>query len=756
MPEIRTNSPSSRLSALLHSRATGLLLVSVLGLFLEMLLIRWISTEIRIFAYLQNTVLVVCFLGLGMGCFTSREPIRIRRLLIPLAVLTTILAVPLLSNAASGISSDLNFLSDVAMWQYDLQVVGPWQAAGCMLRGVVFTAILIILLWETFVPVGRLLGRWMDEYPSTIAAYSINVFGSLLGIWLFAGLSVFYCSPFVWAAVVCLLLLPLVWSGKARWLNLGLMGVILVGSYAASREPGALEIAWSPYQKLVLKPIRESQQEVGDYFITVNKVGYQAIVDLSPAAVASNAAITPEMRGMSQYDIPLLFKSRPQKVLVVGAGSGNDVAGALRGGAQHVTAVDIDPAIIDMGRRYHPEHPYASDKVRIVNDDARSFFATTNDHYDLIIFGLLDSHTTTSMTNARLDHYVYTRESLERARSLLTPDGVVVLTFMVQEPFIADRMARSLREVFGYEPLVFGRSTSRLGWGGVAFVTGNREAIATALAANPKLRQQIATWQAEMPIALPGTTPVATDDWPYIYLPSPRIPVLYFLLAGLLGGLFWYGQRRLKIRSFVGWTRSNWHFFFLGAAFLLLEVQNISKAAVVLGNTWLVNAVVISGVLGMILLANLVAACFPRLSQKAVGCGLIGTCIALYFIDLSQFAFLPYALKAVIVGALTALPMFFSGLVFIHSFAHARRKDLALGANLIGSLVGAVLQSLTFITGIKALLLIVAGLYLAALLTRPKLSTPRSASDLLGYPRKDQLIEADEDEAELPEPLPAH
>src|SRR5271154_130869 len=86
----------------LANRTLALFLVSILGLFLEMLLIRWISTEIRIFAYLQNTVLVVCFLGLGMGCFTSREPIRFRRLLLPLAALTTILAVPMLSSAACG------------------------------------------------------------------------------------------------------------------------------------------------------------------------------------------------------------------------------------------------------------------------------------------------------------------------------------------------------------------------------------------------------------------------------------------------------------------------------------------------------------------------------------------------------------------------------------------------------------------------------------------------------------------------------
>jgi len=171
-----------------------------------------------------------------------------------------------------------------------------------------------------------------------------------------------------------------------------------------------------------------------------------------------------------------------------------------------------------------------------------------------------------------------------------------------------------------------------------------------------------------------------------------------------------------------GWTSSNWHFFFLGAAFLLLEVQNISKASVALGNTWEVNAVIVSGVLAMILLANLLAARFPRLPLWAVYPALVGTCLVLYFVDLSSFAFLPYATKAIIVGGLTTLPMLFSGIVFIRSFASVPGKDKALGANLIGALIGALLQSLTFVTGIKALLLLVAGLYTLAMLTRPRLA----------------------------------
>src|SRR5207247_1842479 len=46
---------------------------SLLSLFLELLMIRWISSEIRIFAYFKNFVLIACFLGFGLGCHLSRR-----------------------------------------------------------------------------------------------------------------------------------------------------------------------------------------------------------------------------------------------------------------------------------------------------------------------------------------------------------------------------------------------------------------------------------------------------------------------------------------------------------------------------------------------------------------------------------------------------------------------------------------------------------------------------------------------------------
>ncbi len=705
-------------------RTWALFLVSVLGLFLEMLLIRWISTEIRIFAYLQNTVLVVCFLGLGLGCFTCRQPIVMRDLLLPLSILVLIMALPMSRKIFGNISGMLSLLGDLVIWDYALSA-SPVNTILYVCLGLFLTYVLMVLLLDIFVPLGRLLGRLLADHPRTIWAYSVNIAGSLLGTWLFVLLSVWYQPPVTWFVVVAgLMVFFLYKNGRGRQLNLLLLMGIIVLSWFAGREPGSLKVVWSPYQKLVLREIEAADLTPGRYLITVNNTGYQGLIDLSESYLNSDPQrFPPELNGLSQYDIPLLLHPDPQKVLLVGAGSGNDAAGALRHRVKQITAVEIDPAIITLGRSFHPEKPYSSPAVRLVNDDARSFFATSSKKYDIISFGLLDSHTTTAMTNTRLDHYVYTRESLARAKSLLADGGILVLTFEPQKLYIADRLAGVLREVFAAEPLCFRLPLSNYGWGGVMFIAGDLAGAKEQIAQNPRLAGLIDKSQQETPLSLPYTTKIATDDWPYLYLKTPSIPLLYYLLAGLLLLLLlrsWKHFHPLLLKG--GWTRSHWHFFFLGAAFLLLEVQNISKASVVLGNTWEVNAVIISGVLAMILLANLLAAIFPTMPLGVVYAALCGSCLALYFLDLSSLAFLPYATKAVIVGGLTALPMLFSGLVFIRSFAVVAGKDQALGANLLGALVGALLQSVTFVTGIKALLLLVAALYFCSLLTRPRLA----------------------------------
>ena len=78
-------------------------------------------------------------------------------------------------------------------------------------------------------------------------------------------------------------------------------------------------------------------------------------------------------------------------MLIVGAGSGNDVALALARGAEHVDAVEIDPVLQELGIELHQHRPYQDPRVSRYVEDGRAFLERTGKRYDLFILALPDS-----------------------------------------------------------------------------------------------------------------------------------------------------------------------------------------------------------------------------------------------------------------------------------------------------------------------------------------------------------------------------
>lgn len=211
-----------------------------------------------------------------------------------------------------------------------------------------------------------------------------------------------------------------------------------------------------------------------------------------------------DIRFMNQYNLPFLIHPQSRDVLIIGSGGGNDIAGALRANVNAVDAVEIDPEIINFGKKYHPEQPYSSPKVAVFNDDGRSFLKSTNKKYDVIILGLADSHTqTSSQTNVRLDNYLYTKESFEEIKQRLKPGGIVFLSFDVYKEWIGQRIQKGLHEVFGEHPVVFDlRGYNLFGWGGMMFVSGAEPGtVSKYLSQNPDLNLANLI-QAKKPVAL--------------------------------------------------------------------------------------------------------------------------------------------------------------------------------------------------------------------------------------------------------------
>jgi SAM-dependent methyltransferase len=696
-----------------------LVLLSALILFLEMLLVRWVGTELRIFAYLQNGVLVATFLGLGLGCWRSREPAALLPAAAALALVALAVTDPFGWAVGETLTQGLASLQDSVVWSTRIEVM-PHVRTALVFFAVVVTFALLWALCVVFVPLGQWLGRWM-EADRPIRAYTANIAGSLLGIAAFVALTAAGTPPVVWLlpAAAGLLALPRDPRQPRRDRLFAAVLVVAVPLLAWAGRPGRTTL-WSPYQKLSIGPLYRTGAEgqpadqCGET-LTVNSTYYQTMLDFDPARRAARPDLYPPQEiPRSQYVLPFRLAGPRGRVLVVGSGAGNDVAGALAAGAWAVDAVEIDPMIARLGREHHPSKPYAAPAVHLFVTDARAYFRSASGPYDLIWFGLLDSHTTPSAyANVRLDHFVYTRESLAEARRLLAPSGVVTLLFEAETPWIADRLARLLRDTFAEPPLaLWVRGGSRcLGWGGLLLVGGSAEAL-SAVRARALADADIA------PRVLPADvfafrTPPTTDDWPYLYLPRAVVPRYHIVVAVAALAVAAVFLRRVRAPG-AGVDAT---MVLLGAGFMLLEVSGVSRAALLFGTTWTVNAYVVGAILGMILVANLAAS---RMRVSPSGwpfAGLLASLLALALVPAAVFTALPLPARILVGGGFLALPVFFSGLVFVTAWSAEERRDLALGSNLIGSLVGGVASMLTMVVGFRGLTFLTLAVYLAALLT---------------------------------------
>lgn len=684
--------------------------ISLVTLYLEMLLIRWIGVEVRIFAYLSNFVLIACFLGFGIGCFQSNKSFKPwHALLIGLAIVflvsepfgVRIIPFKAITQILGG------GLADLPIW--DTWAMGNQIRRGLMLAvGTVLTILLFGMVVLALIPFGRRIGWLFDQHPYPIEAYSYNVLGSLVGTWLFAGLSFLRTPPWFWFALLMVFTVVYIPRQKgllALWLLSGLCLVALL----LPRHARILKEYWSPYQKLVLSQLDTADGQVQrGYEINVNNTGYQLVLDLSTGFLTRHPEyFNLEEAAHGHYNLPYQFVTNVGRVLIVGAGAGNDCAAALRHGALAVDCVEIDPAIAELGRQYHPEQPYADPRARLIVDDARSYFGKTDKRYDVVWFGLLDSHTQGSAyNNVRLDHYVYTEESFQAARRLLTDQGALVLFFQAEAEWIVKRLYGLLEKVFGHPPLAYHVKTRNdyYGWGGTLFVTGKDLG---ALESN--LSPSVASFLDARRLAVVPDVPLTSDDWPFMYLPAHRIPKLHLLVSACLLLVFLAFRRQI-----LGVAVSfDWRFFCLGGGFLLMEVQSVTKAGLLLGSTWMVNCLIISQVLIWILLSNWV---YSKIRFARIGpvlALLLADLLLIYLVPMHVFTQMPYLLRALLGSVHLTLPVFFAGLVFIRLFNATERKDSALGANLMGALAGGLMESGAFLFGQKSLLIPAALFYLA-------------------------------------------
>jgi hypothetical protein len=686
-----------------------LFLASFLALYFELVVIRYLAAEIRVFAYLKNLALVASFFGIGLGMIMGNSPKTMKRFFPLFAVLLFLLIAfaPLLRLTHLPVPGN-----QYEMFGHPATMSGGWRPLWFLLGTFVFFAVvpgILNLVAVFFVVLGGMVGERL-ALLEPLRGYGWNLAGSLAGILVFTALSFSAAPPAVWLLVGVAVAVPFFY--RQRWSLAVLVLLVCVLAFGPVRNLRdhnydvkghslPQQTSWSPYYRITLFEIPPPQgwPRPAAYLIDVNHDYHQKILDLSPEFMARNFPSAELNReGMKAYSLPYRLVPKPVRVLVVGAGTGNDVAAALRNGATHVDAVEIDPHLIELGRKYHPEHPYSSPKVAVIVDDARAYFKRANQKYDLIVFGFLDSHTMfSSLSVLRLDDYVYTLESFREARSLLAENGTAVLAFdSGRSSYITSRIFFTLTRSFGKAPAAY---YTGYDGAGVVFVESN--GTVPKLTDYPEIGNELEASRA--------SAIVSTDHWPFLYLQSRTIPIA-MIGAIVLFLTFCLGLLRKNIPIPDLANAQNLHLFLLGAGFMLLETKAVTELSLLFGSTWIVNAVVIGAFLAMGLLANTIMI-FRQGSRRLFYMALFLLLAVDLFLPYSAFSALAGGVRTLIPAVFAAWPVFFSGLIFSRAFRDVARPTEALGVNLLGAVIGGVLENAVMIGGTPTLGVLAVALY---------------------------------------------
>jgi len=717
-----------------------LFIISAVLLYLELACIRFFGSIVIFLTFFTNVILMASFLGMSLGCMVASRPFNFMKLVLPAFLIGCLMAGAVLLAYVQ----DPHFVVDIGN-QGAPQLVffgTEWRRldlAHFVIPIEVLAGIFYVLIALVFVGPGQVMGRAFNSLPNPVLAYTANISGSLLGIALFGLTSYFEAPPVIWFSVS---LVPcLFWIREWRPLHALLLIPILLFAAITSSSTPIMEMHWSPYYEVVYFP------RVGKLF--ANNIGHQQMSDV--------------VHDGQLYSLLYLLKSAVSKpdaktfgdVLIIGAGSGNDVAASLQHGAKHVDAVEIDPVLNRIGAAHHPNRPYSDPRVSIHVDDGRSFLRHTQAKYDLAIFGIVDSLVLHSgFSNLRLESFLFTKQSIEATKQRLKPGGILAFYAFFRQDWILARLYNMTKAAFGADPVLINLSEdpNAPGEHGVPY---NPNFIIAANGPSPfldQLRSQFAAhryyWLNEDPsvnvnldawgpnppagvskkrwmrVELVSPAPsqagriLASDSWPFLYLQNKVIPefnlrgmaLIAMLSAGML--FLFAPERKPKV---------NGQMFFLGAGFMLLETKSVVHMALLFGSTWVVNSAVFAAILVMILMSSLlVLRCRPT-KLWPYYLGLIVTLAVNALVPMEIFLDIAGPMRTLLSCAITFCPIFFAGVVFAASFRESKQHSIDFGSNVAGAILGGLSEYLSLVLGFNQLLFVAVAFYLAAFYFKPGL-----------------------------------
>lgn len=760
--------------------------VSFFILFLELACIRWFGSTVIFLTFFTNIVLIACFLGMSVGLMAARRQTDFIRYVMPLLALAMMLSAVLLTLVQ--VWPDLIYV-DVGNQRSPAQIYfgteyGNPDIARAVIPIELIAGVFFVLIALIFVGLGQEMGRAFDLIPNRIAAYTIDIVGSLLGIVVFSLLSYAWTNPMVWfslAGILFAYILP-------RWdreQTIAAVTVLFIAGFISYAGGFGRNVIWSPYYKILY--------DVRNGVIETNNIGHQQMHDLK-----QNSFVYQVVHQLNR-DAGL----KPfEDVMIIGAGSGNDVTAALMNGAKRIDAVEIDPAINQIGKQSHPNQPYSDKRFEyveklpdgrevkrstIVHQDGRQWMKQNVDGvaqgkprhhlYDMTAYAVVDSLVLSSSYSGslRLESFLFTEDAFRDMRANLKPGGVFAMYNLYRQPWVVGRLNKMAKDVFGSDPLVIsmpelnkidddttvsgmtvilvgvpdeGKTSNarldairaKLAESKAYFVATNdavaRRVNGYATAAPAMLADippsdyvnaQSNTFVRIVPTAVEvkNIGPTPTDDWPQLYLKEAKISPEVWKSMLIMGGL-----SLIILIAFAPKGQGmmpNGRMFFLGAGFMLLETKGVVHMSLLFGSTWITNSVVFFAILVMILLANLFVTLAKPNNLFVYYVLLFAALVVNALVPMSYFLTLPDVWKTVASCTVVFLPVFFAGVIFTTSFRDSVRPDVDFGWNVAGVILGALSENFSMMLGFNYMIFIAIGFYLLSIPFGRRAAIPKLA-----------------------------
>jgi hypothetical protein len=137
------------------------------------------------------------------------------------------------------------------------------------------------------------------------------------------------------------------------------------------------------------------------------------------------------IRAMRDWYRALPFKFTPRaETLIIGPGGGPDVLAALAAGSKKVTAVELNPLMLQFVRHYGARagNLYDRPDVEVIQSEGRNFISRTQRTFDIILLGFVDTWASVASGGLSLsENYLYTTQAFKAYYDHLADDGILVV-----------------------------------------------------------------------------------------------------------------------------------------------------------------------------------------------------------------------------------------------------------------------------------------------------------------------------------------